>query len=126
MLAVLALIVVGDLLVWSATSHRDNLTLGDPSAYLKKRLVNVAIGLVLLVIVMATDHPDRPDRGTAGLHRVDHRAAAGADRPGSTINGSRSWLQAQGDVDPALGVREVAVVIGMALLVAERRRGRGG
>ena len=56
MLAVLALIVIGSLLVWSATSHRENLTLGDPSAYLKKRLVNVAIGLVLLVIMMATDH----------------------------------------------------------------------
>ena len=30
MLAVLALIVIGSLLVWSATSHRENLTLGDP------------------------------------------------------------------------------------------------
>src|ERR1700743_2284175 len=56
MLAVLALLVLGTLLVWSATAHRDDLTGGDPTAYLRKQLVNVVIGLVLMVVVMATDH----------------------------------------------------------------------
>ena len=35
MLSVLALLVLGTLLVWSATSHRDDLTGGDPTAYLR-------------------------------------------------------------------------------------------
>ncbi len=56
MLAVLGLVLFGSLLVWSATTHRDDLTGGDPTAYLKKQLVNVAIGLVLMVLVLATDH----------------------------------------------------------------------
>ena len=56
LLAVLGLVTLGSLLVWSATTHRDDLTHGDPTAYLKKQLVNVAIGLVLMVIVLATDH----------------------------------------------------------------------
>ena len=54
--AVVALLVLGSLLVWSATSARDDLTGGDPTAYLRKQLVNVAIGLVLMVMVLATDH----------------------------------------------------------------------
>ena len=40
LLAVLGLLVLGTLLVWSATSHRDDLTGGDPTAYLRKQLVN--------------------------------------------------------------------------------------
>ena len=56
MLATLALVALGTLLIWSATSTRADLTGGDPNSYLRKQLVNVAIGLVLMVAVMATDH----------------------------------------------------------------------
>ena len=49
MLAALTLVSLGTLLVWSATSTRADLTGGDPNAYLRKQLVNVAIGLVLAV-----------------------------------------------------------------------------
>ncbi|HEY3015069.1 MAG TPA: FtsW/RodA/SpoVE family cell cycle protein, partial [Nocardioides sp.] len=56
MLAVLGLLAFGSVLVWSATAPRDNLTDGDPTAYLKKQLVNVAIGVVLMVMVLAIDH----------------------------------------------------------------------
>ena len=90
--AVLALVALGSTLVWSATSHREDLTLGDPAAYLKKQLVNVAIGLVLLVLVMATDH--RWVRILAPL--VYLASIAGLVlvlTMGSTINGSRSWLE---------------------------------
>src|SRR6476620_11637668 len=123
MLAVLALVTLGSLLVWSATSHRDDLTLGDPTAYLKKQLVNVAIGLVLLVLVMATDH--RWVRILAPLvYLASIAGLAMVLTMGSTINGSRSW--------PQLGVMSIqpsdfaklAVVIGMALLLAERVEGR--
>jgi rod shape determining protein RodA len=123
MLAVAALIVLGTLLVWSATSHREDLTLGDPTAYLKKQFVNVAIGLVLLVMVMATDH--RVVRIVAPLVYI--ASIVGLLLVlimGSTINGSRSWLQLGGMSIQPSEFAKLAVVIGMALLVAERAEGR--
>ena len=47
---------LGTLLVWSATSARNDLTGGDPNAFVKRHLVNIAIGVVLGVMVAATDH----------------------------------------------------------------------
>ena len=123
MLAVLALVTIGSLLVWSATSHRDDLTLGDPAAYLKKQLVNIGIGLVLLVLVSATDH-----RWVRILAPFVYLASIGGLvlvlTSGTTINGSQSWLQLGGmSVQPS-EFAKLAVVIGMALLVAERAEGR--
>ena len=93
LLAVLGLLVLGTLLVWSATSHRADLTGGDPTAYLKKQLVNVALGLVLVLTM------------------------------GSTINGSRSWIDVGGMSIQPSEFAKLAVVIGMALIVAERTEG---
>jgi rod shape determining protein RodA len=128
MLAVLGLASLGSLLVWSATTHRDDLTAGDPMAYLKKQLVNVLIGLVLMVVVLATDH--RWVRIVAPLVYVASLVGlALVLTMGTTINGSRSWLQLGGmSVQPS-ELAKLAVVIGMALWVAERadaRKGRPG
>ncbi|HEU4812380.1 MAG TPA: rod shape-determining protein RodA [Nocardioides sp.] len=123
MVAVLALVTLGGLLVWSATSHREDLTLGDPSAYVKKQLVNVSIGLVLLVMVMATDH--RWVRILAPLvYLASVAGLALVLTMGTTINGSRSWLQLGGMSIQPSEFAKLAVVIGMALLVAERAEGR--
>jgi len=127
LLAVFALVTLGTLLVWSATSHREDLTGGDPAAYLKKQLVNVAIGVVLLVVVAATDH--RWVRIVAPL--VYLASVCGLVlvlAMGSTVNGSRSWLQLGGMSIQPSEFAKLAVVIGMALWVAERadvRRGSG-
>ncbi len=119
LLAVLGLVTFGSLLVWSATTHRADLTGGDPTAYLKKQLVNVAIGLVLMVIVLATDHrwvrivaPFVYLGSVIGLVMVLAM--------GSTINGSRSWLELGGMSIQPSEFAKLAVVIGMALWVAER------
>jgi rod shape determining protein RodA len=122
MLGVLALILIGTLLVWSATAPRDALTGGEPTAYLKKQLVNVAIGIVLLVLVLATDH--RWVRILAPL--VYLGSVIGLVLVlvmGSTINGSRSWLQIGGMSIQPSEFAKLAVIIGMALLVAERFEG---
>src|SRR5918995_703493 len=123
LLAVLGLVTLGSLLVWSATTHRDDLTHGDPTAYLKKQLVNVAIGLVLMVIVLATDH-----RWVRIVAPLVYLASVGGLvlvlTSGTTINGSRSWIQLAGmSIQPA-EFAKLAVVIGMALLVAERAEAR--
>jgi rod shape determining protein RodA len=121
-LAVLGLLVLGTLMVWSATMHRENLTAGDPESYLKKQLVNIAIGLVLGVMVTATDH--RWVRILAPLVYV--ASVIGLVlvlAMGTTINGSRSWIMIGGlSIQPA-EFAKLAVVIGMALLVAERSEG---
>ena len=114
-----ALLGIGTLLVWSATSARSDLTGGDPSSYFKKQLVNIAIGVVLGVMVAATDH--RWVRILAPL--VYLASVVGLLLVlvmGSTINGSRSWIQLGGlSVQPAEFAKR-AGVFGMALLVAER------
>ncbi|MGZ8742607.1 MAG: rod shape-determining protein RodA [Nocardioides sp.] len=122
MLAVAGLLILGSLLVWSATSHRDLLTDGDPQAYLKKQLVNIAIGIVLAVMVTATDH--RWVRILAPLVYVGSVVGLLLVLVmGSTINGSRSWIVIGGlSIQPA-EFAKLAVVIGMALLVAERTEG---
>lgn len=125
--AAAAILVIGSLLVWSATANNDALTGGQPTAYLHKHLVNVAIGLVLAVAVTATDHrwvrivtPVVYAGSIVGLLLVLVM--------GSTINGSRSWLILAGQSIQPAEFAKLAVVTMMAMVVAERlenSRGRG-
>ena len=82
-----------------------------------------AIGLVLMVMVLATDH--RWVRIVAPLVYVGSIVGlvAACSWRASTINGSRSWLQLGGMSIQPSEFAKLAVVIGMALLVAERSRG---
>lgn len=122
LLATTALLALGAVLVWSATAERDVLTSGDPQAFLRRHLVNIAIGLVLSVLVAATDHrwvrilaPAVYAASLVGLVLVLVM--------GSTINGSRSWIVVGGmSIQPA-EFAKLSVVIGMALVVAERTEG---
>ncbi|GAA2115165.1 rod shape-determining protein RodA [Nocardioides bigeumensis] len=117
--AVAGLLVLGTLLVWSATEPREALTGGDPTAYLRKQLVNVGIGLVLLLAVAVTDH-----RWVRILAPLAYLASIGGLvlvlTMGSTVNGSRSWLMLGGlSIQPS-EFAKLAVVVGMALVCAER------
>ncbi|MCZ4497927.1 MAG: mrdB [Marmoricola sp.] len=117
-----AILVIGTLLVWSSTSANDTLTDGHPTAYLRKQLVNIVIGLGLAAAVLVTDR--RWVRILAPL--VYAGSVVGLLLVlvmGSTINGSRSWLLIGGlSIQPA-EFAKLAVVVGMALLVAERTEG---
>lgn len=120
--AALAILFVGTLLVWSATSTNHELTGGESAAYLRKHLVNVVIGLGLGAAVLVTDHrwlrivtPVVYVGSLVGLALVLVM--------GTTVNGSRSWLMIGGlSLQPA-EFAKLAVVVGMALLVAERTEG---
>ncbi|QIG42199.1 rod shape-determining protein RodA [Nocardioides anomalus] len=117
--AVLALLVLSVLLVWSATSHRADLTGGDDTAYLRKQLVNIVIGGVLLLGVVALDH--RWVRIAAPLvYLLSLVGLVLVLFVGSTINGSRSWLHLGGMSIQPSEFAKLAVVIGMALVLAER------
>src|SRR3712207_5892122 len=117
-----ALVALGTLLVWSATADKTALNDGDPHAFLRRHLVNVAIGAVLGVLVAATDH-----RWVRILAPVVYAAAliglVLVLVMGTTINGSRSWIVVAGmSIQPA-AFAKLSVVIGMALVVAERTEG---
>jgi rod shape determining protein RodA len=113
------ILAIGTMLVWSATASNDVLTPNSSTAYLHKHLVNIVIGLALAAAVMATDHrwvrivtPLVYVASVIGLVLVLVM--------GSTVNGSRSWLMLGGlSIQPA-EFAKLAVVIGMALIVAER------
>ncbi len=114
-----ALLALGSVLVWSATAERTDLTGGDPQAFLRRHLVNIAIGVVLAVMVAATDH--RWVRILAPL--VYAGSLVGLLLVlvmGSTINGSRSWIVVGGMSIQPSEFAKLSVVIGMALVVAER------
>jgi len=123
MAAVAALLVISTLLVWSATSHRPNLTGGDSTAFVRKHLVNIAIGLAMLAAVFATDH-----RWVRIIAPLVYLASIGGLVAvlvmGSTINGSKSWINLGGMSIQPSEFAKLAVVIGMALVLAERTEGR--
>ncbi|MGH3446337.1 MAG: rod shape-determining protein RodA [Nocardioidaceae bacterium] len=119
-----ALLLMGTLLVWSSTSGNEALTGGDSTSYVTKHLTNIGIGLVLAVIVAATDHrwvriwtPVVYVGAVAGLALV-------LSPLGSVINGSQSWILVGGlSVQPA-EFAKLGVVVGLALLLAERTETR--
>jgi rod shape determining protein RodA len=124
LLAVASLIGVGAVLVWSATEQRLIAAGGDPTAFLQRHLVNAAIGTVLGAVVALLDHRSLRSwapllylAGCAGLLLV-------LSPLGSTINGAHSWivLPAGFQVQPS-ELAKVAVVVAMALVLAERRDG---
>ena len=115
-----ALCLIGCLLVWSATVHREDLTGGVTEAYLVKQAVNVAIGAVLGGVIAATDH--RWLRLWAPLVYLGSLAGLLAifSPLGAVINGSHSWLLVGGmSVQPA-ELAKLGVIVGMALVLAER------
>lgn len=124
LLAVLALSAIGGALVWSATRQVAIDSGGDPQAFLKKHAVNVSIGLVLAVVASMFDY--RLLRAYAPvLYVLSLLGLVAVLTPlGSTINGSHSWivLPAGFSVQPS-ELAKVALVVGMAMLLAETRDG---
>ncbi|MEV8372894.1 rod shape-determining protein RodA [Kribbella sp. NPDC056861] len=120
-IGVLALSAIGALLIWSATYERTSLTGGNEHAFLVRHALNFAIGLVLAVLAAVTDHrrvrilaPVLYAASVVGLILV---LVPGV---GASINGSRSWIQLPWmSVQPS-EFAKLAVIVGMALLIAEK------
>jgi rod shape determining protein RodA len=122
---VAGLCTIGCLLVWSATVNQTDLTGGDDTAYLAKQATNVVVGTALATLVAATDHrwlriwaPAIYVTSIAGLLLIF------APGVGTTINGSRSWLTIGGLTLQPAEFAKLGIVIGMALVLAERAEGR--
>jgi len=115
-IAGLGLSLVGALLVWSATRHASG------SSYLLKHLVNTGLGVALAAWVTRLDH--RSLRAwTPLLYLLSVAGLVAVLSPvGSTINGSRSWVQLPGglSIQPS-EFAKVAICLGMAMILAEGR-----
>ncbi|MEV6415500.1 rod shape-determining protein RodA [Kribbella sp. NPDC051718] len=120
-IGVLALSAIGSLLIWSATYNRTALTDGNQHAFLLRHALNFAIGLVLAVLAAVSDHrrlrilaPVLYAASVVGLILV---LVPGV---GAVINGSRSWIQVPGMSIQPSEFAKLAVIVGMALLIAEK------
>jgi rod shape determining protein RodA len=124
MLAVAALVGMGALLVWSATRQRMVSAGLDPQAFLKKHIINAIIGLALASVAALVDY--RSLRAYAPIVYVASCIGLFAvlSPLGSTINGAHSWivLPAGFQVQPS-EFAKVAIVVGMAMILAETRDG---
>jgi rod shape determining protein RodA len=117
--ATVSILLLGTLLVWSATATNESLSHGNSTLYLYKQLINVFIGLVLCAGMVMIDH--RWVRIlTPALYLLSLFGLVLVLVAGSTINGSRSWLLLGGlSIQPA-EFAKLAVVCAMAIIVAER------
>ena len=122
LMAVLGMAAIGTFLVWSATRQAAIDSGGDPQAFLKKHLLNIVIGLGLGVVASMFDY--RSLRAYAPVIYVLSIIGllAVLSPLGATINGSHSWivLPAGFSVQPS-ELAKVALVVGMAMLLAEKR-----
>ena len=121
-LAIASLVGMGSLLVWSATRQRMLDADLDPATFLKRHLLNAAIGLALACVAALVDY--RSLRAYAPVVYVLSvlGLVAVLSPLGKTINGAHSWIVLGGgfQVQPS-ELAKVALVIGMAMLLAEKR-----
>jgi len=122
--AVLLLLGIGTLLVWSATRERMLAAGLGPQTYLKRHLLNAVIGLALGGLVAAVDY--RSLRAYAPIVYVASAIGLVAvlSPLGATINGAHSWLVLGGgfELQPA-EFAKVALVVGTAMMLDHKRAG---
>ncbi|MEP7055874.1 MAG: rod shape-determining protein RodA [Actinomycetota bacterium] len=114
--AVVALSLLGSLLVWSATRTHSQ------DAFLKKHLLNFAIGLALATVAALVDYSMLRAYAPVVYIASCLGLIAVLTPLGSTINGAHSWivLPAGFQIQPA-EFAKVALVVGMAMILGEKR-----
>lgn len=120
--AVALLLIIGTLLVYAATRDwyaRNGL---DPQYYLKRHVINIAIGIALAYGTTVIDYrllraytPIFWGLAVLGLIIV---LIPGL---GSSVNGARAWISLPGgfQIQPA-ELAKIAIIIGMSMLLSER------
>ena len=120
-IAALGLSAAGAVFVYSATRVVPDG--GDPQAYLKRHILNLVIGLVLGLATMLFDY--RTLRAYAPFVYVASVIGLVAVLAvGTTVNGAQAWIQLPGgfSLQPSEFMK-VALAVGLAMLLAERRDG---
>jgi rod shape determining protein RodA len=122
LISALMLSLLGALLVWSATQGRLEGFETDPQAYLKKHLINLAIGIGLAVVVSRFDY--RLLRAyTPILYVLSVIGLVVVLSPiGTEINGAQAWiaLPAGFTIQPS-EFAKIAIILGMSMILSEKR-----
>jgi rod shape determining protein RodA len=126
-LAVTALSAIGVLLVWSATQPSLLAAGLDPHTYLKKQLLWVVIGLVLMFGVSFADYRQLRSWAPFVYGATLLGLLAVLSPLGSNINGAHAWISLPGgfQVEPS-EFAKVALVLIMATALSNRRGGTPG
>jgi rod shape determining protein RodA len=124
---VLGLSAIGTLLVWSATQPGLLAAGQDPRTYLKKQLLNVAIGLVLMVGVSLVDTRQLRTWVPLFYGATVLGLLAVLTPIGSDINGAHAWISLPGgfQVEPS-EFAKVALILGIAMIFSRARPGSSG
>ncbi|MGQ0623747.1 MAG: rod shape-determining protein RodA [Sporichthyaceae bacterium] len=121
--AVLMLCGFGTLLVYSATRPRLIAAGSDPEYLMYRHVISIVLGLVLALAIAGVDY--RRLRVLAPLAYL--AAIAGLvlvlSPLGATINGSHSWIMVGAFSAQPVEFAKLALVLGLAVLLAERREG---
>jgi rod shape determining protein RodA len=119
---VLALSAIGTLLVWSATQPSLLAAGQDPRTYLKKQLLNVVIGLVLMFAVSFADTRQLRAWAPAFYGATILGLLAVLTPIGSSVNGAKAWISLPGgfQVEPS-EFAKVALIVMMAMIFSQVR-----
>ena len=124
---VLGLTAIGTLLIWSATQPSLLAAGQDPRTYLKKQLLNVVIGLVLMIGVSLVD--TRQVRTWAPFFYGGTVLAllAVLTPLGSVVNGARAWFSLPGgfQVEPN-EFAKIALILVIAMVFSSGFQARSG
>jgi rod shape determining protein RodA len=127
---VLALTGLGTVMIWSATQSMLQQQGLNPHAFLLKQLLNIALGLVLLLIVSSMDSRQLKLYAPI-LYGLSCLGLVAVLTPlGSIVNGARSWISigAGFQVEPSEFAKLAVIVISAMLLsdipAGESRPGR--
>ena len=126
-LAVSALSAIGVLLVWSATQPSLLAAGLDPRTYLKKQLLWVVIGLMLMVAVSFIDRRQLRSWAPLAYGATLLGLLAVLTPLGSKINGAHAWISLPGgfQIEPS-EFAKVALVLIVATVFSQARGARPG
>ncbi|HEX6934280.1 MAG TPA: rod shape-determining protein RodA [Streptosporangiaceae bacterium] len=121
---VLALTLLGTVMIWSATQPMLLRQGANPHVFLLKQLLNVALGLILMLVVSSMD--SRQLRLYAPiLYGVSCLGLLAVLTPlGSIVNGAKSWISlgAGFQIEPS-EFAKLAVIVIAAMLLSDLRAG---
>ena len=122
--AVLGLGLMGTLLVWSATQPALLQAGADPRTYLKKQLLNIGLGVILMLVVATLGNrqlrlyaPVLYGMSCLGLLIV-------LTPLGSVVNGAQSWISLPGgfQIEPS-EFAKLAIILVTGMILGELRQG---
>ena len=124
--AALALALIGAVLVWAATRDAERAAGSNPNGYLYRHLVNIAIAAGADARRLAAR---RAACCAASARSSTSPACSGCcscSSSASTINGAHAWIRLGGgfEMQPSEFMK-LGLVVGMAVLFAQRGRDRG-